>query len=328
MIQVSDLQKSYGGKRVLGPLEFEIKRGETVGVLGRNGAGKTTLLRILASDLRPSAGSVLIDGVDAVAHPNEARLRVGYLPEVPPIYEDMRVGDFLEFAGKLRGMSPERVAARLPEVERLTQVTHYHDELIRHLSHGYRQRVGVAQAIIHEPPLLILDEPTHDLDPVQIVEMRTLIQNLKGKHTVFVSSHILTEIRETCDRLLVISAGKVVATGSEGDLASRFLQTRVVKVGVRVDGSPKEVEARAATALRGIPGVENVAATDRDDELITFAVSSDRDCRAEVARALVTAGLDVLLLERAGKELENVFLELVGERVRGRDFVESDHARN
>jgi gliding motility-associated transport system ATP-binding protein len=316
MIRVADLEKLYGSKRALGPVSFAVERGETLGILGRNGAGKTTMLRILAGDLRPSSGSVWIDGVDAVRAPDTARIRVGYLPEVPPVYEDMRVADFLAFAGRLRGMEPSAVAARLPEVERLTRLQDVHGELIRHLSHGYRQRVGLAQAIIHDPPLLILDEPTHDLDPVQIVEMRGLIRALKGKHTVLISSHILPEIHEVCDRLLVVSAGQIVAAGAESELSGQFLEARRLQVTVRAQSGTTSAET-ALACIRSVDGVQDVARYGKEDGVFAFAVTASSDCRAEVCRALVMAGYDVLQLERAERELERVFLELVGgERAR------------
>jgi ABC-2 type transport system ATP-binding protein len=325
MIRVVDLEKLYGNKRALGPVTFEVERGETLGILGRNGAGKTTLLRILAGDLRPSAGSVWVDGVDAVRVPEQARMRVGYLPEVPPVYEDMRVGDYLAFAGRLRRMEPAALASRLPEVERLTRLADVHGELIRHLSHGYRQRVGLAQAIIHDPPLLILDEPTHDLDPVQIVEMRELIRDLKGQHTVLISSHILPEIHEVCDRLLVVSSGQVIAAGAESELTGGLLESRRMQVTVRARGAANESAASDAAAeqvaacIRGVAGVEEVTRTGKDDGALAFHVRAHGDCRAEVCRALVLAGHDVLQLERAERELESVFLELVGG---------GEHARN
>jgi ABC-2 type transport system ATP-binding protein len=297
-------------------VSFEVQRGETLGILGRNGAGKTTLLRILAGDLRPSAGTVWIDGVDGVRSPHEARARVGYLPESPPVYEDMRVRDFLDFAGRLRGMTDAELEQRRPEVERLARIDNVAGELVRHLSYGYRQRVGVAQAIIHNPPMLVLDEPTHDLDPVQIVEMRKLIQSLKGKHTVIISSHILPEIHETCDRLLVIATGQIVATGSEAELTGRMTGTKRIRVSVRPGGAPAPDAARAEAdvkaCLSAVPGVADVRLTGREDG-VTFSVTATGDCRAAVCKALVLAGHDVLGLEPAERELENVFLELVRE---------------
>ncbi|MGH7555041.1 MAG: ABC transporter ATP-binding protein [Longimicrobiales bacterium] len=317
MIRVTDLEKVYGHKRALGPVSFTVERGETLGILGRNGAGKTTLLRILAGDLRPSAGFISIDGVDALRSPEKARVRVGYLPEVPPVYEDMRVGDFLVFAGRLRGMERAALANRLREVERLVQLEQVHDELIRHLSHGYRQRVGLAQAIIHDPPLLILDEPTHDLDPVQIVEMRGLIRDLKGRHTVLISSHILPEIHEVCDRLLVVDSGRVVAAGAESVLTGRFLGSRRVYVTVRPQADAGDDSVTAC--MRAVEGVAEVATTGSDDGAYAFDVSMRSECRAELCRALVLAGHDVLRLERAQRELESVFIELVGGGGNARD---------
>jgi ABC-2 type transport system ATP-binding protein len=318
MIRVVELQKAHGRKLALGPVSFEIERGETVGILGRNGAGKTTLLRILAGDLRPSAGTVWIDGVDAVLQPRAARVHIGYLPEVPPIYDDMRVGDFLSFAAQLRGVAPADVRARVHDAEQRTQTGQVHDELIRHLSHGFRQRVGLAQAIVHDPPILILDEPTHDLDPVQIVEMRNLIRGLKGNYTVILSSHILPEIRETCDRLLVVHAGRIATSGTEAELTGRFLESRRLRVSVRPQPAESahaaDAEERVAACIRQVVGVIDVALTARENGTLAFTVEARGDYRADVCRALVYAGHDVLQLERAERELESVFLELVGER--------------
>jgi ABC-2 type transport system ATP-binding protein len=209
---------------------------------------------------------------------------------------------------------PGSLAARVTEAQQRTQTGHVSDELIRQLSHGYRQRVGLAQALVHDPPLLILDEPTHDLDPVQIVEMRNLIRGLKGKHTVIISSHILPEIRETCDRLLVVNAGRIATSGSEAELTGRFLESRRMRVGVRplgdVEGDAGEI---VMACIRGVRGVVDVTPAGREDGILAFAVDARGDCRAEVCRALVEAGHDVVELERAERELERVFLELVGE---------------
>jgi ABC-2 type transport system ATP-binding protein len=314
MIRVNDLEKSYDGRTVLGPVAFEIERGETVGILGRNGVGKTTLLRILAGDLLPSAGDVWIDGIDAIRRPHEARARIGYLPEVPPVYEDMRVGDFLLFAARLRGVRPADAPARVRAAEARTQTGTVDGELIRHLSHGYRQRVGLAQAIVHDPPLLILDEPTHDLDPVQIVEMRSLIRGLKGRHTVLLSSHILPEIRETCDRLLVVSDGRIVASGTEAELTGRLLESRRMRVAARPSAGAAEERAAEdiGACIRAVEGVAEATLTGRDDGALAFTVDAHGDRRAEVCRALVTAGYEVVQLDRAERALESVFLELVG----------------
>ena len=341
MVHLTDVTKYYGSKRALGPVSFEIERGDTVGFLGLNGVGKTTLLKILACGLRPSSGTVSIDGLDVLDNPHEVRKRVGYLPELPPVYGDMTVGDYLHFAGRIRGLAPEAVARRVPEVEEYARITEVHDVPTRNLSQGYRQRVGVAQAIIHDPDLLILDEPTHDLDPVQIMEMRGMIRALKDSHTILISSHILPEISQTCDRLLILNDGEIVASGTEAELGDTLLRSRGMVVTVRprgsgdldaaaaggdaVDRDAPDVKAHVHAALqaaeqviRGVPGVADVILPDRPARAMAAAgavairVSGEADVRAPVCRALVEAGHDVIGLTRAERELERVFVELVG----------------
>ena len=328
MVHLSDVTKYYGKKRALGPVSFEIERGDTVGFLGLNGVGKTTLLKILACGLRPSSGTVTIDGLDILEEPHEVRKRVGYLPELPPVYGDMTVGDYLNFAGRIRGLASEAVARRVPEVEEYARITEVHDMPARNLSQGYRQRVGVAQAIIHDPDLLILDEPTHDLDPVQIMEMRGMIRALKDSHTILISSHILPEISQTCDRLLILNDGEIVASGTEAELGDTLLRSRGMVVTVRPGGgagedADAEADAQAAVdaldrVIRSVPGVTGVRLPDRPARAVaatgalTIRVDGEADVRAPVCRALVEAGHDVVGLTRAERELERVFVELVG----------------
>jgi ABC-2 type transport system ATP-binding protein len=311
MIRASNLSKFYGGKRALGPVTFEIRDGETVGFLGLNGAGKTTALRILACDLRPSGGTIEVGGVDAVADPHEVRKRIGFLPENPPLYTDMVVSDYLRFAGELRGMSKADVKRRLPEVLEVTDIGDVSADQIGTLSHGFRQRVGVAQAIIHDPKFLILDEPTRGLDPMQIVEMRNLIHDLKQNHTVLISSHILTEISQTCDRLLVLGHGRIIGAGTETDLATSESEIRQVTVTVRPPSGedPKGQIRKVLAAIDGVTGVSDPY--DQGGGLL-FALSTTKDCRAEVSRAVVQAKLDLLKLDYARSELENTFIRLVG----------------
>lgn len=306
MIRAHNVSKFYGGKRALGPVSFEINPGETVGFLGLNGAGKTTALRILACDLRPSGGTVEVGGVDAVADPHEVRKRIGFLPENPPLYTDMIVTDYLKFAGELRGMSANAVKKRMSEVLEVTDLTDVSGDMIGTLSHGYRQRVGVAQAIIHQPKFLILDEPTRGLDPVQIVEMRNLIHDLKQNHTVLISSHILTEISQTCDRLLVLGKGNLLGAGTEAELSSIKGEIRGITVTVRGD------RAAITKAVQGVEGVTKVAEPYEQGDGLTFALSTTKDCRANVSRAIVEAKLDLLKLDYARSELENTFIRLVG----------------
>ncbi|HEY1816190.1 MAG TPA: ABC transporter ATP-binding protein [Kofleriaceae bacterium] len=309
MIRANKLSKFYGGKRALGPVSFEISDGETVGFLGLNGAGKTTALRILACDLRPSSGTIEIGGVDAVADPHEVRKRVGFLPENPPLYTEMAVVDYLKFAGELRGMTAAQVKKRLPEVLEIVDLGDVQNDTIDTLSHGYRQRVGVAQAIIHEPKLVILDEPTRGLDPVQIVEMRNLIHDLKQNHTVLISSHILTEISQTCDRLLVLNKGSLVGEGTETEL-SKEGEIRQITVTVRAP-SGDDPKAQIVKILSGVTGVSKVGDAYEQGGGWSFALSTQTDCRAAVSRAVVDAKLDLLKLDYARSELENTFIRLV-----------------
>ena len=324
MVHVTDVTKYYGRKRAIGPVSFEIEKGDTVGFLGLNGVGKTTILRILACGLRPSSGTVSIDGLDVLRDPHEVRKRVGYLPETPPVYRDMKVGDYLAFAGRLKGMTAEAVTKRIPEVEERARVTEVHDVPTGHLSQGYRQRVGVAQAIIHDPDLLIMDEPTHDLDPVQIMEMRGMIRSLKDSHTILISSHILPEISQTCDRLLILNDGEIVASGSEEELGETLLRSRRMAVTVRLpggqgsNGSGSPSTEAVEVVIRKVAGVTDVQGSDRPEQAIgeadtmTLQVEGDTDLRAEVCRALVEAGHDVVALTRAERQLERVFVGLVG----------------
>src|SRR3569623_986146 len=253
MIRAFNVSKFYGGKRALGPVSFEINPGETVGFLGLNGAGKTTALRILACDLRPSSGTVEVGGVDAVADPHEVRKRIGFLPENPPLYTDMSVVDYLKIAGELRGKTATQIKKRMSEELDVTDLPDVSTAIIGTLSHGYRQRVGVAQAIIHQPTFLILDEPTRGLDPVQIVEMRNLIHDLKQNHTVLISSHILTEISQTCDRLLVLGKSELLGKGTESELAAHKGEIRAISVTVR--GTDKTAISKVLGAVDGVSKV-------------------------------------------------------------------------
>jgi gliding motility-associated transport system ATP-binding protein len=310
MIKVQSLSKYYGGKRALGPVSFEIGDGECVGFLGLNGAGKTTALRILACDLRPSSGTVSVDGVDAVANPHEVKKRIGFLPENPPLYTDMPVIDYLRFAAQLRRMSNAEFEKRVPTVLDLTHLTDVSSDPIGTLSHGYRQRVGVAQAIVHNPKLLVLDEPTRGLDPVQIVEMRNMIHDLKQAHTVLISSHILTEISQTCDRLLVLGRGALLGSGSEGDLASVKAEVRRIMVIVRA-GEAASKATSVAQLLKAVDGVTSVAEPFDSGGGQLFTIDCGKDVRADVSRALIGGGYDLLKLDYATSELESTFIRLV-----------------
>jgi ABC-2 type transport system ATP-binding protein len=310
MIRVEGLTKYYGRHAAIRNLGFQIERGEVIGFLGLNGAGKSTTLKILGCVLLPTSGHVTIDGQDVVENPHEIRKRIGFLPDTPPLYDEMTVRGYLSFVAGLRGVPSREVDARVREAEEQTSLTRVSDELVGALSHGFRQRVGVAQALVHRPQLLILDEPTTGLDPVQIVEMRNLIRKLKGQHTVLVSSHILSEISQTCDRLLVIGEGEIVAQGTEEELAHRFGGAGEVEVDLRGVVEP------ALAAVRRVAGVRLAELLRQEGEVFTLRVEAGTDLRPEVVRALVGAGADVLRVDRSRQKLESIFLHLTQDRER------------
>jgi gliding motility-associated transport system ATP-binding protein len=313
VIEISELTKYYGERKAVGPLSFTIERGEVVGLLGLNGAGKTTTLRMLSSDLLPTSGRMIVDGLDLVEVPEQVRPRIGYLPDKPPLYAEMTVREYLVFAGQLRGMTGS-LDKRVSEVIDTTALGEYADERIDTLSHGFRQRVGIAQAIVHKPALLLLDEPISGLDPVQIVEMRALVRSLRGEHTTVISSHILSEISETCDRLLVIRDGEIVASGTERELSARMAAARSFLITLRVsdNDAPFETVRGLLEKIDGVLSVTEEPAVFGMEDVITVLVSASREVREEACRQVVEANHGILGLQRTGRELEQVFLQLTG----------------
>lgn len=318
MIVVDRVSKFYGRNAAVRDLDFRIEEGECVGFLGLNGAGKSTTLRLLSCLLLPTSGRVTIRGFDVEEQPHEIRKLIGYLPDEPPLYPEMRVEEFLRFAGKLRRMSAEQLKLRLPKVMAQTGLEAVRDQTIGTLSHGYQQRVGIAQAIVHEPALLILDEPIQGLDPVQIVEMRALIRSLRGEHTILLSSHILSEIEQTCDRILMLHDGRIVAQGTEDELVHGMgegpagyreaLTAHWVELEVRGD----EEALRGALALEG---VEIVELTRGSSDVLRVKVKSVSEARELLATQIVNAGLGLRGLRRTSSALEDVFVRLSqGER--------------
>jgi ABC-2 type transport system ATP-binding protein len=304
MIQVCGLTKYYGEHAAIRDLDFDIESGEVVGFLGLNGAGKSTALKILSCVLLPTSGRVMVDGLNAIDQAHEVRGRIGFLPDTPPLYNEMTVGRYLSFAAQLRGVSATDAPKRVVEAEDKTSLRDVHDELINSLSHGYRQRVGLAQALVHKPSLLILDEPTSGLDPVQIVEMRNLINSLRGDHTLLISSHFLSEISQTCDRLLVIQGGEIVAQGTETQLAA--LMERAGELDLTIRGTAT-VATAALSQVAGVTRVETISDVAGE---VTFRVTASGDLRPQLARAVVGAQLDLLHIGRAASRLESVFLKL------------------
>ncbi|MCC6783467.1 MAG: ATP-binding cassette domain-containing protein [Planctomycetes bacterium] len=314
MIEVENLTKNYGPARALRGISFHVARGEVVGFLGPNGAGKSTTMKILTGFLVPSSGTARIDGLDVVEDSLAVRRRIGYLPESTPLYGEMSVHEYLRFAAEIRGLRGKELPPALARVVELCGLERVWGKNILELSKGYRQRVGLAQAMVHQPDLLILDEPTSGLDPNQIVEVRSLIQRLGEEHTVILSTHYLQEVEAACTRVIVIDLGEIVADGTRDDLVAQLPPGDVF---VRVAAPPDAV----AAALQQVDGVHEVLAREGGGFLVRGDVSvAGGALEGRIAAGVVGAGLRLLQLERLRPSLEDAFRAFtVGRREGARD---------
>ena len=311
MIEVQHLTKRYGPVTAVDDISFTVERGEILGFLGPNGAGKTTTMRVLTGYMPPTEGKAFVAGYDVMEKPIEAKRRIGYLPETPPLYPELTVREYLSFVAKIKGVPRGERKAR---VEEMMRKTHVDDVANRHcgkLSKGYRQRVGLAQALMHNPDVLILDEPTAGLDPKQIIETRQLIRGLAGDHTIILSTHILPEVSQTCQRVVIINRGKVVAVDTPDNLTSRLRGSETLYLQVDAAG------ADAAAVLERVPGVTRVVVTDTRQQMVGYEVDSEsgRDVRRELASAIVGRGWGLLEMRPMRMSLEEIFLHVTTEEV-------------
>ncbi|MBM2825320.1 MAG: transporter protein [Dehalococcoidales bacterium] len=304
MIRVENLTKYYGKRLAVDNISFNVAKGEIVGFLGPNAAGKTTTMRIITGFLAPTSGDVWIADNHVLDHPLEARRHIGYLPEAVPLYTDMTVRSYLSFCARIRGIDRNRLKSRLDEVIEICHLEEYRDSIIGKLSKGFRQRVGVAQAIIHEPEVLILDEPTIGIDPIQVAMTRQLIKGLGKEHTILISSHILPEVSMICERVIIIHEGHIVAEDRIENLSSIISGGKRIRL--EIEGPPEKVIER----LHGIDGVLRVG---YEDHYYIVECPVERDLRGQITEAIVQAGWTLLSLEAMEMSLEDIFLKLTAE---------------
>ena len=313
MIEVRELSKYYGEVTAIENVTFRAESGQIMGFLGPNGAGKTTTMRIVTCYLPPSSGTAAVDGFDIAEESMEVRRRIGYLPELPPLYTDMTVEAYLGFVARIKGVPSATLSSRIDETMEKTGIAHVRDSLIGHLSKGYRQRVGLAQALVHDPSVLILDEPTVGLDPKQIIEIREMIKSLRGEHTIVLSTHILPEVSMTCDEVVIIDKGRIVGQGSPESLTEQLKEGELLRA--RVAGPREEVLG----LLHGLPGVleakeESTGEEPPPDEgVYVVTAAPGQDLRDPLAKAVVDRGYGLRELRSLDMTLEDIFLRLTSE---------------
>ena len=306
MIEVKNLTKRYGDIKALDDISFTVDTGEVLGFLGPNGAGKSTTMNIITGYISSTSGTVTVDGTEILENPRETKRKIGYLPEIPPLYPEMTVRKYLEFMFDLKKVKlPKK--EHIEEIMRLVRITDMADRLIKNLSKGYRQRVGFGQALLGNPPVLILDEPTVGLDPKQIIEIRKLIRSLGKKHTVIFSSHVLSEISATCDRIIVISEGRLVADSKADELSKALADTQ--KLSLTVEGSPSDVLGE----IKKIPGVKKymkVRELGEKSAVYSVEYGNEFDIRREVFSAMARINAPILEMKSGNESLEDMFLKL------------------
>ena len=312
MIEVRELSKHYGEVTAIDNVTFRAETGKIMGFLGPNGAGKTTTMRIVTCYLPPSSGTATVDGFDVTEESMEVRRRIGYLPELPPLYSDMTVEAYLGFVARIKGVPSAVMSSRIDETMEKTGVAHVRRSLIGHLSKGYRQRVGLAQALVPNPSVLILDEPTVGLDPKQIIEIREMIKSLRGEHTIVLSTHILPEVSMTCEQVVIIDKGRIVGQGSPESLTEQLKEGELLRA--RVAGPREDVLG----LLRGLPGVleakeETGAEGPPDEGAYVVAAAPGQDLRDPLAKAVVDGGYGLRELRSLDMTLEDIFLRLTSE---------------
>ena len=305
MIEVEHLTKSYGRGNAVSDISFKVNKGEIVGFLGPNGAGKTTTMRIITGYLPATSGAARVAGFDVAEQSMEVRKRIGYLPEVPPLYPEMSVRDYLEFIARIKGVATADIASRSAYAMEATALTDRAEDLIKRLSRGYKQRVGIAQAIVHDPAVVILDEPTNGLDPNQIIEVRNLINQLAGEHTIILSTHILKEVEETCQRVVIINKGQIVAEDTPQNLSKQRAGSE--RTHLLIKGEAEAVKAM----LTAIEGVSNVEASEKEGLLDVMVENpAGTDLRSQLAARIISGGFELYELRSESLSLEDVFRQL------------------
>jgi ABC-2 type transport system ATP-binding protein len=307
LIEVENLTKTYGDRTAVDHVSFTVNKGEILGFLGPNGAGKTTTMRILTGFMPATSGTARVAGFDVANQSMDVRRHIGYLPETPPVYPDMTVDSYLDFVARIKNVPAADRARSVTEAMRKTNLEDRRTELIKRLSRGYKQRVGIAQALVHDPDVIILDEPTVGLDPKQIIEVRNLIKGLAGSHTIILSTHILPEVSMTCDRVVIINQGKIAAVDTPQNLTSQLKSGQKIRLEVQ---APEAVIRGVLTLVSGVSQVQVEPLPSSDHSIVTIETAQGADIRSEIAAKVIASGWRLFELRGVSVSLEDIFLEL------------------